>query len=195
VTHRASGRDGAGIIFVIASDSSAGATSATDLEVYAFDANVGGGFVTLTADVTDGAGNAINHLYASADGNYVVGQRCRTTAKSGASRATLNGNSDLFVVANVHAALDGVTPDAFLVSEAMSHGSSVAFVGEATATGPQALVFSAGPPGGNQSWDDRTLRSSLLRPGGQAEILDKTESHYVVLAGARKLDDDPDTSD
>jgi len=195
VTHRASGRDGAGIIFVIASDSSAGATSATDLEVYAFDANVGGGFVTLTADVTDGAGNAINHLYASADGNHVVGQRCRTTANSGASRATLNGNSDLFVVANVHAALDGVTPDAFFVSEAMSHGSSVAFVGEATATGPQALVFSAGPPGGNQSWDDRTLRASLLRPGGPAEILDKTESHYVVLAGARKLDDDPDTSD
>ncbi|MHC4491815.1 MAG: hypothetical protein ACYTDU_09350, partial [Planctomycetota bacterium] len=195
VTYRPSGRDGAGIVFVIASDSSAGATSATDLEVYAFDANVGGGFVTLTADVTDGTSNAINHLYASADGNHLAGQRCKTTVRSGATRAALNGNSDLFVVANVHAALDALTPNAFVVSEAMSHGSSVAFVGESAATGPQALVFSAGPKGDNQSWDNRRLRTSLLQPDTQAEILDKTESHYVVLAGARKVNDNPDTSD
>jgi len=195
VTYRPSGRDGAGIVFVIASDSSAGATSATDLEVYAFDANVGGGFVTLTADVTDGTSNAINHLYASANGNHLVGQRCKTTVKSGATRAALNGNSDLFVVADVHAALDGVTPNAFVLSEAMSHGSTVAFVGESTDAGPRALVFSAGPRGDNQSWDNRTLQTSLLQPDAQAEILDKTESHYVVLAGVRKVNDNPDTSD
>jgi hypothetical protein len=195
VTYRPTGRDGAGIVFVIASDSSAGATSATDLEVYAFDANVGGGFVTLTADVTDGTSNAINHLYASANANHLVGQRCKTTEKSGATRATLNGNSDLFVVANVHAALDSVAPDAFVLSEAMSHGSTVAFVGEITAAGPQALVFSAGPLGDNQSWDNRTLRTSRLQPDARVETLDGTESHYVVLAGVRKLNDDPDSSD
>ncbi|MHC5052112.1 MAG: hypothetical protein ACYTGK_16060, partial [Planctomycetota bacterium] len=195
VTYGPSGRDGAGIVFVIASDSSAGATSAADLEVYVFDANVGGGFVTLTAGVTDGTSNAINHLYASADGNYLVGQRCRTTVKSGATRVALNGESDLFVVADVHAALAGAAPNAFVASAGMSHGSSVGFVGEGTPTGPQALVFSAGPKGDNLSWANRTLRITLLRPQAGVSFLDKTKSHYVVLAGTRKADDDADTAD
>jgi hypothetical protein len=193
VTYR--GRDGAGIVFVIGSDASAGATSATDLEVYAFDANIGGDLVNLTADVTDGTANAINHMYASADGNFLVGQRAETAADSGDSRAVLNSNSDLFAVVNVHAALNGAAPVAFMLSEDMSHGSSVAFVGERTASGPAAIVFSSGPKGStNATWDDRTVKIIPMTPGSTPVVLDSAQSHYVVLAGSRKLDDDPDTS-
>jgi len=195
VVYPPSGRDGDGILFVIGSDASAGATNSVDLEVYAFDANIGGDLVALTSDVTDGTANAINHLYASADGNFLVGQRCKTTATSGSSRTLLNGTSDLFVVTNVHDVLAGAAPNDFIVSSQASHGASVAFVGENTATGPQALIYSSAPKGSNQTWDDRTLKLVLLTPGAVPDVVDSTRSHYVVLAGSRILTDDPDTGD
>jgi hypothetical protein len=194
VLNPVSGRDGAGIVFVIGSDASAKATSATDLEVYAFDANIGGNLVALTSDVTDGTQNAINHLYVSTDGNYLAGQRAKTTVDSGDNRAILNGESDLFVVTNVHEALNGATPLAFVVSEGMSHGASVGFVGDGTPAGAQALVYSSAPKGGNTTWDDRTLKVGLFASGTQPAVLDPTPSHYVVHGGGRKLDDDPDTA-
>ena len=48
------GRDGAGILCVIASDASAGAGSATDLEVYVMDTNRGSNLAVLTSAVTTG---------------------------------------------------------------------------------------------------------------------------------------------
>ena len=191
VVFPASGRDGDGVVFVIASDASAGATSPTDLEVYVMDANIGGDMTALTGDVTTGTANAVNHLYVSTDGNVVVGQRCKTSAKSGGSRATLNGDSDLFAVTNVHEVLAGGAPVSFVLSAGMSHGSAVGFVGEATVTGPQALVYSAAPKGTNTTWKNRKLMLVPLVPGGQPAVLDDTASHYVVLGGTRVLDDDP----
>jgi hypothetical protein len=189
------GRDGAGIVFVIGSASSAGATSSTDLEVYGFDANNGGQLVALTSDATDGTQNALNHMYVSADGNFLIVQRTKTTTDSGDSRAKLNGENDLVACTNVHAALfDGAPATSFVISADMSHGSSVAFVGEGTVTGPQAVIYSAGPKGTNTSWDDRELRLSLLAPGAPPQTLDSTKSHYFVLSGTRKVDDDPTTS-
>ncbi|MHC4931144.1 MAG: hypothetical protein ACYTGV_03015, partial [Planctomycetota bacterium] len=181
----------------IGSDAAAGPTNSKDLEVYAFDANVGGDLVALTSGVTDGVKNAINHLYVSADGNFLVGQRAPYDGDSGRSssggRGSLNGESDLFAVTNVHAVLEeGAIPMAFVVSGGMSHGSTVAFVGENTPTGPQAVIYSSAASGGNGTWDDRTLKINLLTPGGVAQVLDETESHYVVLAGTRKIDDDPE---
>jgi len=188
VTDPASGRDGAGIVFIIGSDASAGTASATDLEVYVFDANIGGDLIPLTSDVTDGTSNAINHLAVSADGNILVGQRAKTTSNSGNSRAILNSRNDLFAVTNVHAVLAGAAPNAFFVSEGMSHGSTVAFIGEGK--GPQALVFSSGDSGNdNRTWDERTLKIAVLQPGATFEVLDGTRSHYVVLSGGRKTDD------
>jgi len=189
-----SGRDGAGIVFIIGSDSSAGATSAIDLEVYAFDANVGGALVALTSGITTGSANAINHLYASADGNFLVGQRSSATS-SNSSRAELNGDNDIFVVNNVHAALEGAPANAFFLSESLSHGSTYAFVGEGTATGPQALIFSAGTKGDNRTWATRQLWLGVLQAGAAPLMLDATRSHYTVLGGSRKLDDNPNTPD
>jgi hypothetical protein len=57
------------------------------------------------------------------------------------------------------------------------------------------VIYSAGPKGTNTSWDDRQLRLSLLAPGAAPQILDTTKSHYFVLAGTRKVDDDPTTAD
>jgi len=185
------GRDGSGIVFAIASDSSAGPTSATDLEVYVFDANIGGSMIALTSAVTTGTANAINRMYVSTDGNVMVCQRCATSADGGASRAKLNGETDLVVVNNVHAVLDGAAPNAFVLSTAMSHGTSVAFVGEGTSAGPQAIVYSAAAKGSNQTWDDRQLFSAALAAGAMPTLLDSTKSHYGLLAGKRTLDDDP----
>jgi len=195
VVNPSTGRDGGGIVFVIGSDSTAGATSSTDLEVYAFDANIGSNLVALTSDVTDGTKNAINHLYVSTDGSHVAGQRTKTTADSGDSRAVLNGDSDLFVVTNVHEALTGAAPTAFIVSAGMSHGATVAFVGEGTATGPQAVIYSSATKGGNSTWDDRTLKVGLFAAGTVPAVLDTTQSHYVVHSGGRKQDDDPVSPD
>jgi len=190
-----SGRDGAGIIFVIGSDAAAGATSPTDLDVYAFDSNIGGNLVNLTAAVTDGTSNAINHLFVSTDGNCLLGQRCKTTEDSGDTRGKLNNTNDLFCVTNVHAALEGATPNCFMVSTNKSHGSSVAFVGDGTATGPAAIVFSSGTASSsNTSWATRTLKIVPMAPGATPVVLDSVASNYVVLSGGRKLDDDPFTS-
>jgi hypothetical protein len=193
VVYPPSGRDGSGIVFIIGSDPAGGAESATDLEVYAFDSNVGGDLMVLTSDVTDGTSNAINHLYVSADGNFLVGQRAKVSsdAGSGAGRAPLNGDADLFAVTNVHDVLDGAQPQAFIVSGGMSHGSSVAFVGENTATGPQALVYSSASKGDNKTWVDRTLKIGLLAPGASPQEIDGTKSHYFVLGGSRVLGDVP----
>ena len=194
-----SARDGSGLIFVIGSDSSAGASESTDLEVYAFDANSGGGLVCLTSNVTDGTENAINHLFVSADGNYLVGQRCKTATSSDGSRVKLNNLTDLFVVTNVHAAVfQGQAPNDFILSEQMSHGSTVAFIGSGTPTGAQALVFCSADPGStpsNSVWAERTLKIVLLAEGSTPTTLDSTESHYVVLAGSRKVNDDWETAD
>jgi len=184
------GRDGSGIVFLIASDAAAGATSATDLEVYAFDADIGGTMVALTSSVTTGTQNAINRMYVSTDGNIVACQRCVTAADGGASRAKLNGENDLVIVNNVHAALAGGVPNAFILSAKKSHGTTVAFVGEGTSAGPQAIIYSAAASGGNQTWDDRQLFSAALVPGALPTTLDSTKSHYNVLAGKRTLDDD-----
>jgi hypothetical protein len=195
VTLQASGRSGAGILCVIASDSAAGALSATDLEVYAMDADIGGDLMVLTSNVTTGSANAINYLYLSMDGNVLVGQRSETTANSANSRAALTGDSDLFTVTNIHEVLAGGVPNDFIVSAGRSHGSSVAFVGEGTAAGAQAVIYSAAAPGGNTTWDERTLNVSVLQAGSSAVLLDPTQSHYVVLAGGRKLDDFASRSD
>jgi hypothetical protein len=182
---------GTSILCAIASDASAGAGSATDLEVYAMDADLGTDLVPLTSAVTTGAANAINHLCLSADGNVLAGQVSATAANSANGRAFLNGNSGLFVVRNVRAAVHGATPEAFVVSEGRSHGASVAFVGEGALAGPQAVVFSSGPPGAtNASWTSRVLLVAPLAPAAVATPLDSTTSHYAVLAGGRKEDDD-----
>jgi hypothetical protein len=150
--------------------------------------------VALTSQVTTESVNAINHMYASADANFLVGLRS-SSSNSNSSRAALNSDNDLFVVTNVHAALGGAAPNAFFVSEDKSHGTTVAFVGEGTSTGPQALIFSAGPKGtNNQTWDDRQLWLTVLAPGAVPALLDPTQSHYAVLGGSRKLDDDPNTA-
>jgi hypothetical protein len=156
------------------------------------DADLGTDLVALTPAVTAGTANAINHLYLSADGNVLAGQVSRTAASSAGGRAFLNGRSDLFVVRNVREAVLGATPDAFVVSAARSHGASLAFVGEGASGGPQALVYSAGPPGAtNATWATRELLAVALSPGAVAVVLDKAPSHYAVLGAGRKEDDDP----
>ncbi len=182
---------GTSILCVIASDASAGAGSATDLEAYAMDADLGTDLVPLTSAVTTGATSAINHLCLSANGDVLAGQVSATAASSANGRAFLNGNSDLFVVRNVRGAVLGATPDAFVVSKGRSHGASLAFVGEAALAGPQAVVFSSGPPGAtNASWTSRTLVVAPLAQAAVAAPLDQTLSHYAVLAAGRKEDDD-----
>ncbi|NJN14097.1 MAG: hypothetical protein HC813_00030 [Planctomycetes bacterium] len=185
IVYPPSGRDASGVLCFIASASAAGVTSATDLEVYVMDVNVGGDARVVTAAVTDGTANAINHLYMSADGNFLVGQRTKSASNSRDSRAAINGDNDIFAVTNLHAviAVDAV-PTAFIISAGMSHGSTMAFVGEGTATGPQALVYSVATKGGNTTWDDRTLKIGLLAEGVPPSTLDSTQSHYVVLAAA-----------
>ncbi|MCI0636599.1 MAG: hypothetical protein L0206_22170, partial [Actinobacteria bacterium] len=191
-----SGRDGAGILCVIASDASAGAGSPTDLEVYVMDTNIGSDLTALTSAVTTGTANAINHLTMSSDGNLLCGQIAKTAANSNGSRAVLNSNTDLFIVTNLHGVLAGAAPVAFLVSQAQSHGASVAFVGEGTTGGPQALIFSSGASGSsNTTWSTRTLKSVPLSAGALPTVLDSTQSHTVVLAGGRKLNDNPNTAD
>jgi hypothetical protein len=189
VTSLQSGRSGAGLVFFIGS-SATSATSATDLEVYVFDANVGGNAFVLTPDITTGTANAINHLYVSADGAVVVGHRTPITTSSRSDRGSLNGRSDLWVCTNVHAVLGGAPPDDFILSANLSHGSTMAFVGEGTPTGVQALIYSSAPQGTNTSWDQRTLKVILLARLSVPLELDATKSHYAVLAGGRKLDDD-----
>jgi len=182
---------GTSILCVIASDASAGAGSATDLEVYAMDADLGTDLVPLTSAVTTGTANAINHLCLSANGDVLAGQVSSTAANSANGRAFLNGNSDLFVVRNVREAVLGATPDAFVVSEDRSHGASLAFVGEGALAGPQAVVFSSGPAGvTNTSWTERTLLVAPLAQAAVAAPLDQTPSHYAVLAAGRREGDD-----
>jgi hypothetical protein len=190
------GRDGAGILCVIASDSAAGAGSATDLEVYVMDTNIGSNLTVLTSAVTTGTSNAINHLSMSGEGNVIAGQIAKTTTSSNSTRAILNSNTDLFVVTNVHAVLAGSAPTAFIVSTAQSHGASVAFVGEGTGGGPQALIYSSGASGSsNTTWATRTLKSVPLSVGAVPTVLDSTQSHTVVLAAGRRLNDNPVTAD
>ena len=96
--------------------------------------------------------------------------------------------------ANVHAALAGAAPVAFIVSEGMSHGASVAFVGEGTPAGPQAIIYSAASSGNNTTWDDRKLLSAALSEGALPTQLDPFTSYYGVLGGTRPTDDDPLTA-
>ena len=186
-------RDADGIVFVIAGAAGAGAPQ-NDLEVYVFDANNGGEMQVLTADITTGTVNAINNLYVSMDANTLIGQRA-SSSNSRDSRTTLTSSTDLFAVTNVHQVLMGATPNAFLVSEKASHGSSVALVGEGTATGAQAIIYSYATGTGNASWDDRQLYVSVLAPAANRVALDQTKSHYAVLSGGRKLNDNPNTAD
>jgi len=187
-------RDGDGIIFVIASDASSSGAPESDLEVYVFDANRGGELKVLTSDVTSGTLNAINNLYVSTDANTLIGQRA-SSSQSRDSRTTLTSQTDLFAVTNVHDVLRGATPTAFVISERGSHGASVALVGEGTATGAQAIIYSHATGTGASSWDDRRLYVSVLAENASRTALDQTQSHYAVIAGGRKLDDDPNSSD
>jgi hypothetical protein len=190
------GQDAKGILCVIGSDASAGAGTATDLEVYVMNTNLGTNLTVLTSAVTTGTANAINHLYLSADGNVLAGQISRTAASSAGSRAVLNSNNDLFVVRNIQAVLGGAAPSAFIVSAAQSHGATVAFVGDGTSAGPQAIVFSAAPSSSsNTSWATRTLKAAPIAPGAVPTVLDSTTSHYAVLSGGRKLNDNATTAD
>jgi hypothetical protein len=186
------GRDGAGILCVIASDASAGAGSATDLDVYVMDTNRGTNLTVLTSSVTAGTANAINHLSMSGDGNVITGQVAKTTASSNGSRAVLNSNTDLFAVVNVHAVLAGTAPTAFIVSQGQSHGATVAFAGDGTAAGAQALIYSSATgSSSNTSWSSRTLKSVPLAAGAIPTVLDNVASHTIVLAGGRRINDDP----
>jgi hypothetical protein len=190
------GRDAKGILCVIGSDASAGAGSPTDLEVYVMDTNRGTNLAVLTSPVTTGTANAINHLWLSADGNMLAGQIAKTTASSASSRAMLNSNSDIFVVTNIHAVLDGAAPQAIVVSAGQSHGATVAFVGDGTLAGPQALIYSAGTASSsNTSWSTRSLKAVPLVSGAVPASLDNTQSTYSVLTGGRKLDDVATTAD
>jgi hypothetical protein len=184
------GPDARGVLCVIASDASAGAGSATDLEVYVMNTNLGTNLFVLTSAVTSGTANAINHLYLSCDGNMVCGRVAKTATTSGNTRAQLQNNTDLFVVTNIHAVLGGATPNAFILSTGQSHGTTVAFVGDGTAAGPQALIFSSSTgSSSNSSWATRTLKSIFLAPGAVAGQLDNTQSHYAILAGGRTIND------
>jgi hypothetical protein len=184
------GSDAKGILCMIASDASAGAGSATDLEVYVMNTNLGTPLFPLTSSVTTGTSNAINHLYMSCDGNMVAGQASKTATTSGNTRAQLNNNSDLFVVTNIHAVLNGATPNAIILSTGQSHGASVAFVGDGTPAGPQALIYSAAASStSNSSWATRTLKSIFLATGAIPSQLDNTQSVYEVLAGGRTIND------
>jgi hypothetical protein len=173
--------------------------SSTDLEVYAMDTDIGGNLYVLTSDVTNGTRNAINYLHLSVDGNVLVGQRAQTDARSNSQRDHLTGRSDLFAVTNVHAALGGAAPEAFIVSADESHGSTVALMGEGSAIGPWGVAFSSAAPAQagnlNLTWDDRTLKLVPLAPGAGTVQLDPVQSHYVVLAADRILDDEASTSD
>ncbi|MEE8106707.1 MAG: hypothetical protein V3T86_14325 [Planctomycetota bacterium] len=193
------GRDGAGLVFFIASASSAGPTSASDLELYVFDANVGGEAHVLSSDITDGSSNALNHIYCSLDGNVVAAQRAKVGGSSQNSRTTLNSRTDLFAISNVHGVVEnGDVPNAFIISSDDSHGASIAFVGDGSAAGPQAVVFSRvnnSSDSGNRSWDNRELMVALLAPGATAATLDSTQSHYVVLAAGRATNDNATTQD
>ncbi|MEE8105796.1 MAG: hypothetical protein V3T86_09710 [Planctomycetota bacterium] len=189
------GDDGAGLVFFVASAPSATATSATDLEVYVFDADRGGDAVVLTSGVTPGGTNAINHLHVSADGDVLIAQRSATGSNSRTSRASLNGNSDLIAITNVHDALAGDVPISVVVSEGASHGATVALVGQGTANGPRAVVFSSADSGDNRTWDDRTLKLGLLQPGCEPVTLDPTRSFYGILSAHRVVSDNPTTSD
>jgi hypothetical protein len=193
--HFWNGRDASGILCVIASDASAGSGSPTDLEVYAMDTNLGTNLRALTSSVTTGTQNAINHLYLSANGNVLAGQVSRTTTASVSGRAVLNSNSYLFVVMNIHDVVySGATANSFYVSQGMSHGATVAFVGDGTGAGPQAIVFSSGSASSsNTSWATRTLKAAPLVPGASPTTLDSKESHYIVADGGRLTSDDPNS--
>ncbi|MHC4940922.1 MAG: hypothetical protein ACYTHK_18430, partial [Planctomycetota bacterium] len=189
----ATGRDGTGLVFIIGSDA-ASSGSATNLEIYCMRANDGGDLIALTGGVTTGASNAINYMYPSMDGSTIVAQRSSAT-NSRDDRSLLTTANDLICVNNIHQVMfDGATPNSFVVSPDASHGSTVAFVGDGTGAGPVALVFSRSDGPGNTSWEERNLFISLLAPQANRSILDATDSHYTILSGARKLDDDPNSS-
>jgi len=194
ITNGQTGRDGDGIVFIIGSDS-ASSTSSTNLEIYALNANLGGECVALTSAVTTGSSNAINYLYPSMDGNTIVAQRSDQT-NSRSSRTQLTTSNDIIAVTNVHDVLyDGASPEAFIVSEDASHGSSVAFVGDGTPAGAVALVYSWADGTGNTTWDERNLYIGLLAEGAGRSVLDTVESHYAILSGGRKQDDDAASAD
>ncbi len=188
------GRSGGSILCVIASDASAGAGSATDLEVYGFNADTGGRMVALTSDITDGTSNAINYMYLSVDGNVLIGQRAAGVTSSRNSRVVLTGHNDLFCVNNVHeAVLDGAPAVGFIISKAQSHGSTVALVGEGTESGPQGVIFSSTVPAGTaHNWTGRTLRAAPLAEGAVPATIDGSRPSQInILAGTRRTNDDP----
>ncbi|MHC4223610.1 MAG: hypothetical protein ACYSUN_06450, partial [Planctomycetota bacterium] len=97
---------GSGIVCFMANDASAPANNSIDLEIYAFDANVGGMAEVLSSDVTPGTANSLNQMYLSANANCLVFQRSdwvgsESTYGSAASRSNLQGNNELCVVTNV----------------------------------------------------------------------------------------------
>ena len=47
----------------------------------------------------------------------------------------------------------------------------------------------------SHNWDKRTLKVGLFAANQTPSEVDSAESAYVVLAGKRKLDDDPSSPD
>jgi hypothetical protein len=192
---------GSGIVCFIANDTSGKPDNEIDLEVYAFDANVGGTAEVLSSDVTPGTVNSINQMYLSTNANCLVFQRCpwagsESTYGSAASRRELLGDNDLCVVTNVLGVVNnGDTPNCFVLSAGASHGHSVAFVGDnpdPTVT-PAAVYFSSADAGSNATWTQRTLKSAQLAPGATIVEEDSTESFYEIMGAGRKVNDDPTT--
>ena len=134
-------------------------------------------------------------MYPSMDGNTIVAQRSNET-NSRDTRTQLTTQNDIIAVTNVHDVLfNGASPNAFTVSSNASHGSTVAFVGDGTPAGAVALVYSHATGSGNTTWDERNLYIGLLVPGAGRAALDTVESHYTILSGGRKLDDNPNSAD
>lgn len=72
--------------------------------------------------------------------------------------------------------------------------------GDATDSQPDHPQIGRNPPtphslGTNTSWAKRIPEIGVLMPGAKADTIYDTESHYVVLTGSRKVDDDPGTAD
>ncbi|MHC4957379.1 MAG: hypothetical protein ACYTGN_03315 [Planctomycetota bacterium] len=180
------------VMFVIASAAGSN-TSANDLEIYAFFADVGGLMYAISTPVTSGASNHLNYMTPSLDGNVLAFHRNTTSGNSSGGRKDLTTKSELCVCTNVHEVLrqlGTVTPATVSVVSG-SIGASVAFVGEGTPAGPQAIVFSHTGSGGD--WDARQLKVAVMAENATADMLDAQASHYLVLAGTRNTADDPTT--
>jgi hypothetical protein len=178
------------VMFVTAS-AAGSANDSRNCELYAFMADLGGMLYAVSTPVTTGATNNINYLTPSMDGNVIAFHLNTTSGNSSGGRADLTTKSQLCACTNVHAVLISggtVTPNCVSIISG-SIGSSVAFVGEGTEAGPQAVVFSHTGTGGD--WDERQLKVAVMAAGATPDVIDSTPSHSHVLAGTRNTADNP----